>query len=110
MAASIGKVDRPRTKAQIARTIADASEVPLKDVTAVLDTLGDIVRQDLSPRGPGAVTLLGMVKVDIQAQTARPKRMGRNPATGEEIEIPARRAKKRGKVRVRALKPLKDVL
>lgn len=110
MAAKITNVEKPRTKTQLIRTIADVSEVDRNDVAAVLDTLAEIIHKDLSPRGPGSVTLLGMIKVDIAEQTARPARMGRNPATGEPIQIAARRAKKRGKVRVRALKTLRDVL
>ncbi len=113
--ADIPKAEKPRTKAQMIKDIAAVSEVPAKDVARVMDALGEIVLHDLAPsRGrskrAGAVTVAGLVKIDIAEQKARSKRMGRNPATGEEIEIAARPAKKRGKVRVRALKTLRDIL
>ena len=113
--ADIPKAEKPRTKAQMIKDIAAVSEVPAKDVARVMDALGEIVLYDLAPsRGrskrAGAVTVAGLVKIDIAEQKARSKRMGRNPATGEELEIAARPAKKRGKVRVRALKTLRDIL
>ena len=102
--------ERPKTKAQIARAIAEKTGHTNTDVSAILDALGDLVIEDLSVGGPGSVTVAGLIKVDIVPQTARPERQGRNPATGEAITIKARPAVERGKVRVRALKRLRDVL
>ncbi len=102
--------ERPKTKAQIARALAEKTGFTNGEVTVVLDALGDLVIEDLSPDGPGSVTVAGLIKVDVVAQTARPERQGRNPATGEAITIAARPAVERGKVRVRALKRLRDVL
>lgn len=113
--ADVPKAEKPRTKAQMVKDLAAVSEVPAKDVAKVMDALNEIILYDLAPsRGrvkrAGSVTVAGLVKIDIAEQKARAKRMGRNPATGEELEIAARPAKKRGKVRVRALKTLRDVL
>ena len=113
--ADIPKAEKPRTQAQMVKDIAAVTELPARDVRSVLDALGEIILHDLAPnRGrskrAGSVTVAGLVKIDIVEQKKRPARMGRNPATGEEIEIAARPAKKRGKVRVRALKSLRDVL
>ena len=102
--------ERPKTKAQIARAIGEKTGYTNTDVTQVLDALADLVIEDLSVGGPGSVTVAGLIKVDIVPQTARPERQGRNPATGEAITIAARPAVERGKVRVRALKRLRDVL
>ncbi len=102
--------ERPKTKAQIARALAEKTGFTNGEVAVVLDALGDLVIEDLSPDGPGSVTVAGLIKVDVVAQTARPERQGRNPATGEAITIAARPAVERGKVRVRALKRLRDVL
>ena len=102
--------ERPKTKAQIARAIAEKTGYTNGEVNVVLDALGDLVIEDLSPGGPGSVTVAGLIKVDVVPQTARPERQGRNPATGEAITIAARPAVERGKVRVRALKRLRDVL
>lgn len=101
---------KPKTKAQMAKAIEAKTNIRSRDVNEVLDALADVVMEDLSDGGPGSVTLAGLIKVDIVAQTARPEREGRNPATGETITIAARPAIDRGKVRVRALKRLRDVL
>ncbi len=102
--------DKPKTKVQIAKAIEEKTGIASRDVNEVLDGLADVVLEDLSSGGPGSVTVAGLIKVDIVAQTARPERQGRNPATGESITIAARPALDRGKVRVRALKRLRDVL
>ena len=102
--------EKPKTKAQIARAIEEKTNIVSGDVNRVLDALAEVVLEDLSVGGPGSVTVAGLIKVDIVAQTARPERAGRNPATGETITIAARPALERGKVRVRALKKLRDVL
>lgn len=104
------KVEKPRTKAQTIAAIAEATELPKADVATVLETLNDLILNDLRRGGIGSVALPGLIKIDIVAQKATKAREGRNPATGEPIMIPAKRAKTRGKIRVRALKTLKDVL
>lgn len=101
---------KPKTKAQMAKAIESKTNIASRDVNEVLDALAEVVLEDLSVGGPGSVTVAGLIKVDILAQTARPEREGRNPATGEAITIAARPALDRGKVRVRALKRLRDVL
>ncbi len=101
---------KPKTKAQMAKAIEEKTDYHSSVVNEVLDALADIVIEDLSEGGPGSVTVAGLIKVDIVPQTARPERQGRNPATGEAITIAARPALDRGKVRVRALKRLRDVL
>lgn len=101
---------KPKTKAQMAKAIEAKTDIRSSDVNEVLDALAEVVLEDLSSGGPGSATLAGLIKVDIVAQTARPERQGRNPATGETITIAARPAQDRGKVRVRALKRLRDVL
>jgi DNA-binding protein HU-beta len=101
---------KPKTKAQMAKAIEAKTDIRSQDVNEVLDALAEIVLEDLSASGPGSVTVAGLIKVDVVGQTARPERQGRNPATGETITIAARPALDRGKVRVRALKRLRDVL
>ncbi len=101
---------KPKTKTQIAKAIEAKTDIRSQDVSEVLDALAELVLEDLSADGPGSVTVAGLIKVDIVSQSARPERQGRNPATGEAITIAARPALERGKVRVRALKRLRDVL
>ncbi len=101
---------KPKTKTQIAKAIEAKTNIRSQDVNEVLDALAEVVLDDLSAGGPGSVTVAGLIKIDIVAQAARPERQGRNPATGESITIAARPALERGKVRMRALKRLRDVL
>lgn len=101
---------KPKTKAQMAKAIEEKTGIRSADVNVVLEALADVVLEDLSVGGPNSVTVAGLIKVDVVGQTERPERQGHNPATGEAITIAARPALERGKVRVRALKRLRDVI
>jgi nucleoid DNA-binding protein len=52
--------------------------------------------------------LPGLLKIYVHTRPATKERTGRNPATGEEIKIAAKPAKK--VVKVRALKKLKELI
>jgi DNA-binding protein HU-beta len=55
-------------------------------VTAVLETLAEVVHKQLV--GPGSEIIVpGLGKFTVKSRGARP---GRHPATGAEIEIPAK--------------------
>lgn len=110
MPAKFPKAEKPRTKAQTIAAIAEATELPKSDVATVLETLNDLILNDLKRNGVGTASLPGLIKIDIVEQKKTSPRMGRNPATGEPIKIAGKPRKARGKVRVRALKTLKDVL
>lgn len=70
-------------------------------VAAVLDTLSDIAQAHLIK--PGAeLALPGIGKLKA---VSKPARTGRNPATGEEMEIPAKTA-----VKFTVAKALKDAV
>ena len=101
---------RPLTKRELANVVASRTGATSRDVNDVLDALGEVVLEQLSPDGPGSVTIAGLVKVEVSPQAARAEGLGRNPGTGEAITIAARPARARGKVRLRALKRLRDVL
>ncbi len=98
------------TKAGLARAVTQRSRVAAKDVKRVLESLAEVVLEELSPEGPGVVTLAGPVRAEVVPLPERSERAGRNPATGEAITIAARWARPRGRVRLRLLKPLRDVL
>lgn len=70
-------------------------------VGKVLDGLGEIVRKELAVPG-GEITLPGIGKLSVKESAAR---KGRNPATGEEIDIAAKR-----KPHFTAAKVLKDAV
>ena len=74
---------KPMTKSQIIASIAEKSDIDKKQATAALEALATLAYENA---GDGfSIPGLGkLVKVD------RAARMGRNPATGETIQIPAK--------------------
>jgi DNA-binding protein HU-beta len=73
------------TKAQIIATLAEKTGLAKKDVATVMETLNDLAITEVKKSGVFVLGNLGkLVKVRREA------RMGRNPATGEQIQIPAK--------------------
>ena len=93
----------PRTKSQIFNTIAEATEMSRKEVTAVVSTLESMMVADLKKGTP--VKFMGM-KMTVKKKPATKARKGVNPFTGEEMMSKAKSASKA--VKVRALKTLND--
>ncbi len=71
------------TKSTLINYIAEQNEVTKKQVIAFVDTLDDVAHKE--PKN--GFTLPGIGKLVL---TKRKARMGRNPATGQEIKIPAK--------------------
>ena len=90
--------NKPMTKTQLVAAIADEMGSDKKTAAAALDAVTAIVTKEVS--GGGAVTLPGIGKVYCRA---RPERMVRNPATGEQIKKEADK-----QVKVTVAKALKD--
>ncbi len=99
---------KPPTKSQLFSSIAEATGLTKKQVAAVFDALSDEIRKNIGKRGPGQITLPGLLKIVRKKVPARPKRKGRDPRTGEERIFPAKPASVT--VRVRALKGLKEMV
>ena len=73
------------TKSQILAALAEKTNISKKDVTTLVDALVELAYTEVKKSGEFAIAGLGkLVKVQRKA------RMGRNPATGEEIKIPAK--------------------
>jgi DNA-binding protein HU-beta len=79
---------------------AQVSGVSKKDTEAVLKTAGDIIGAALVETGEAVLPGLGKL---VTGQRAA--RTGRNPKTGEPVEIPASKT-----VKFKAAKALKDNL
>ena len=74
-----------------------------------MSALGDMIEGHMKRRGSGEFTIPDTgVKIRRVRKPARKARMGRNPATGEEMKIAAKPATT--VVRVSALKALKDTI
>ena len=76
-------------KAELVASIATSTELSKKDVQAVIDsftaTVGDVLAAG------GEVGLVGFGTFSVKGRAAR---AGRNPKTGEALEIPASKAVK----------------
>ncbi len=96
------------TKTAILNEIATNTNLSRAQVSSVMDELESVIERHIRKRSVGEFTLPGLLKIKAAKRPATKKRMGRNPATGEEIVIPAKPATTR--VRVSALKKLKDMI
>jgi nucleoid DNA-binding protein len=101
-------VQTKMTKTAILAEIAESTELSKKQVAAVLDELETLIERHIKKRGIGEFTLPGLLKIRSVKRPATKKRIGRNPATGEEIVIGPKPATTR--VRVTALKRLKEMV
>ena len=106
--ATKGAITKKMTKNGILNEIAVGTSLTRKQVAAVIDELESLIGRHISKRGVGEFTLPGLLKVRAVKRPATKKRMGRNPATGEEIVISAKPATIRA--RVTALKRLKEMV
>lgn len=103
-----GPVTQKMTKTGILNELAARTALTRKQVDTLLTELENLIERHISKRGVGEFTLPGLLKVRAVKRPATKKRMGRNPATGEEIVIPAKPATTR--VRVTPLKRLKEMV
>ena len=91
-------MSKPMTKTQLVAALADAMGSDKKTASAALDAVANVITAEVAQGG--AVTLPGIGKVSCKA---RPERMVRNPATGEQMPKPADK-----QVKVTVAKALKD--
>ncbi len=73
------------TKAQLVSTLAEESGLSKKEVTNFFDTFNEVVYKEVKRNEECLIP--GFGKMIKQKRKAR---KGRNPATGEEIQIPAK--------------------
>ncbi|MFA7676855.1 MAG: HU family DNA-binding protein [Candidatus Omnitrophota bacterium] len=86
-------------KAQLVETIAARTSTK-KEAQEIVETIWDSIKSSLKKKEDVAISGFGTFKVK---QTKA--RMGRNPKTGEAIQIPAKK-----KIAFRASKDLKAIL
>ena len=87
------------TQAQFFQAVAEGSQVSKAQVRAVFQAVEEVVTKRLKAEGKIPLGGLGNVKL-----VDRKARIGRNPATGEQIKIPARTA-----IKLTPAKALKDI-
>jgi DNA-binding protein HU-beta len=88
------------TKSQLVEALVKESNLDKKSAKLFLDGLNKVVEKTLKKGGDVPLTGLGKFKV-----LNRKARMGRNPQTGEQIKIPAKKV-----VKFTVAKNLKDTV
>ena len=86
------------TKSQIAGAIAEKAEISKKQATAILEIIAALAYKNAK----NSLTLPGLGKLVLVQPKAR---QGRNPATGETIQIKAKKV-----VKFRVAKAAKDAI
>ncbi len=86
------------TKAQILKTMAEKTDLPKAKIVEVMDALAAMAYEEAK----NGFTLPGIGKLVLVQRKAR---TGRNPATGETIQIPAKEV-----VKFRVAKACKDAI
>ncbi len=88
------------TKSQLLQSLAEETGLSKKEVTSVLDALVETAYREVKKNGEFVVPGIGKL-----VKAHRAARKGRNPATGEEIQIPAKTV-----VKFRVAKAAKDAV
>lgn len=96
------------TKSALFQEISTATQLSKKQVTAVFDSLTEVIKAQLGKKGPGLFTVPGLLKLRRVATKAKPARQGISPLTKQPIMIKAKPAGV--SVRARALKGLKEMI
>jgi nucleoid DNA-binding protein len=73
------------TQSQMIAAIADRAEMSRADAKRALAALDEIVLEELG--NAQKVRIGGLVQLTVRVKPAQKKRKGRNPATGEEIDV-----------------------
>jgi DNA-binding protein HU-beta len=99
-AAAAGGTPAALTLKQLAAQVAEANDLPKKQVDGLFNALVDLIGKNLKKGVKIRIAGLGILQVRKRAA-----RMGRNPATGEAIKIKASK-----KIAFRAAKELKEAI
>lgn len=100
---------KPLTKSQLFTSLADQTGLTKKEVASVFDALEVTCGKELGQRGPGSLTIPGLVKLVKVHKERRPAQKNvKNPFTGELQDRPAKPA--HNVVKARPLKKLKDMV
>jgi DNA-binding protein HU-beta len=88
------------TKAQIVGHFADTFELPKKTAASIVDEFASLAISQTQKAGEFSLPGIGKL-----VKSKRKARIGRNPSTGEAIEIPAKTV-----IKMRLAKSCKDAL
>ena len=92
--------NKPMTKSQLSNHIAEFAGVTKKTAADILDELASVAYKEAKKSKQFTIPGIGKLVLD-----RRKARMGRNPATGAQIKIPAKKV-----VKFRVAKACKDAV
>jgi len=97
----MAKTAKPMTKGQLVSSLSESTGISRKQAAEIMTVLCETAYKE-AKKSPKGFTLPGIGKLVLVNRKAR---MGRNPATGEAIKIPAKRV-----VKFRVAKACKDAV
>jgi nucleoid DNA-binding protein len=100
--------NKPFTKSEFLTTVSEHTGLSRKEVGAVFESMGSIIKGHIQKQGPGVFSLPGLLKIQIVKKPATKAREGISPFTGEKMMFKAKPASRR--VKIRALKQLKAMV
>jgi nucleoid DNA-binding protein len=92
------------TQTELISELAEETGWSKSDVRRFLDGLDNVIQNNVKE---GWRVRIAGIQVEPKLRPARKKRKGRNPATGEEVMIPAKPAST--VLKIKPVKPLTDV-
>ena len=104
-----GKGGKSITKSEFYNRVAEATGLKKTEVGSVFDAITEVIKKELSTKGPGVLTLPGLFKLKAKRVPAQPG--GKdilNRFTGQMMKSKPKPASTR--VTARALKNLKEML
>jgi nucleoid DNA-binding protein len=104
----ISAASKARSQGEIFRTCAEHAGIQRSQVASVFQTMGAMIKADLSRGGAGVFKVPGLMRITVKRKPATPARLGINPFTKEQVMFKAKPA--RNVVKVRPLKALKDMV
>jgi nucleoid DNA-binding protein len=97
------------TKSEIYQQLATGTGLSRKQVAAMFDELGKLIKRELGKKGPGVFTVPGLLKLKLVRKPATKARKIPNPfKPGEEMVVKAKPA--RNVVKAQPLKSLKEMV
>lgn len=104
-ALKLGKGTKVLTRTQQIAYLAESTGLTKKDVGLVFEHMLELISSHL--KGPGEISLGGLIKIIVKRKPATKARKGINPFTGEPTVFKAKPA--RNIIKIRPLKKVKDL-
>jgi nucleoid DNA-binding protein len=100
---------RPMSKSAVYTELANETGLARRQVGEVFDALSNLIKRELSKKGPGVMSIPGLLKLRVVNKPATKAGMRPNPfKPGEMMEVKAKPA--RNTVRARPLKSLNELV